>query len=170
MSHRPWPGVETGRAKLTSSEIALQEQPVQPHRDPPVTACPVVSVLRPPPSPHGGRFAEPVWDLRGSGPDMHVDMDPAIQLPGLAVAHGAGGCPWGWWISTSLTAAYIPTLLFSTPDADWPSSACVAAMRTGPPPLISIGFSSLLSLIVESKPKSQLFKFYVDVMNTWQHK
>lgn len=82
----------------------------------------------------------------------------------------AGGCPWGWWISATLTTAYIPTLRFSTPNADWPSSVRGTAMRTGPPPLISIGFSSLLSLIVESKPKSQLFKFYIDVMNTWQHK
>lgn len=181
MSHRPWPGDETGRAKLTSSELALQEQPVQPvqpvqpHRDTPVRLS------------QWSGWCDPLQHSAEAGLSRHFGMcweavqmcmwtriqPPSSlwqQLPGLVVAHGAGGCPWAWWISTTLTTAYIPTLRFSAPSVDWPSSVCCAAMRSGPPPLVSIGSLPLISLIVGSKPKSQLLKFYIDVMNTWQHK
>ena len=105
MSHRPWPGDETGRAKLTSREIALQEQPlqpVQPHRDTPVWLSQWSGCYEPPPSPHGGRFVKAFWDLLGSGPDVHVDTNPAIQLP-VAAAPRAGACPRGWGLPMGLT-------------------------------------------------------------------
>lgn len=73
-------------------------------------------------------------------------------------------------MSAALTTAYMPTLCFSTLNVDWPISGHCTAMASGPPPLASIGFLPLISLIVGSKPKSQVFKFYADVMNTSQHK
>ena len=135
---------------------------------PPSMALPVVGMLWPPPSPHGGRFIGASGDLLGSGPDVYADMGLVIQLP--VATHGAGGCPWDSWMSTARTTVYIPTQHFSTASIDWPSSVRCAAMRFGPPPWISIGFLPLISLLVGSKPKSQLFKFNVGVTNTWQHK
>lgn len=146
-----------------------------------------------PPSPPRGHFFKAFC-----GPEVHVGMDPAIQLA-VAAALRAGSCPWGWWLPTGLVVVpgagdcprgwWLPTELvvahgpdgsarlwpqltpqccgFVSLNIDWPTSVRCAAVRSAPPPL-STGFLPLISLIVGSKPKSQLFKCYVYVMDTWQ--
>lgn len=112
MSHRPWPGDETGRAKLTSSEIALQEQPVQPHRDTPVQLSQLspgcCSPLHLPTEDGLSRHFGICWEAvqMCMWTRIQPSSSPWQQLPGLVVALGAGGCPWGRWLPTGLVIAH----------------------------------------------------------------
>lgn len=112
MTHRPWPGEETGRAQVTSRDIVLQEQPVQPVQPPRDTQCgsPSGQDAVTPPPPHAGRSAKRLesagkWSGCVCG---HGSNHPLPCGNGCNHPLPCGSSSQGWWLSMGLVVAHRP--------------------------------------------------------------